>query len=57
MMIKSPLFSLARHYGLSDEELDFIMNYDVEYRMSASTEGDGRGMNKILIAVKYKDYY
>jgi hypothetical protein len=27
---------LARHYGLSDEELDFIINYDIKYRMGAS---------------------
>jgi len=27
---------LARHYGLSAEELDFIINYDVKYRMGAS---------------------
>ncbi|MBM3146005.1 MAG: SAM-dependent methyltransferase, partial [Chloroflexi bacterium] len=27
--------ALARHYGLSDEELDFIINYDVKYRMGA----------------------
>jgi hypothetical protein len=24
---------LARHYGFTDEELDFIINYDVKYRM------------------------
>jgi len=24
---------LARHYGLTTEELDFIMNYDIKYRM------------------------
>jgi hypothetical protein len=28
--------ALARHYGLSAEELDFIINYDVKYRMGAS---------------------
>ncbi len=27
--------ALARHYGLSDEELDFIINYDVKYRMGS----------------------
>ncbi|MBN8656499.1 MAG: Eco57I restriction-modification methylase domain-containing protein [Anaerolineae bacterium] len=27
---------LVRHYGLSDEELDFIINYDVKYRTGAS---------------------
>lgn len=24
---------LARHYGFTDEELDFILNYDIKYRM------------------------
>ena len=24
---------LAKHYGFTDEELDFIINYDVKYRM------------------------
>ena len=24
---------LAKHYGLTDEELDFIINYDIRYRM------------------------
>ena len=24
---------LARHYGFADEELDFIINYDIKYRM------------------------
>jgi len=28
--------ALARHYGLSAEELDFIIHYDVKYRMGAS---------------------
>jgi len=30
--------ALAHHYGLSDEELDFIINYDVKYRMGAELE-------------------
>ena len=30
--------ALARHYGLSDEELDFIINYDVKYRMGAELD-------------------
>ena len=25
---------LARHYGFTEEELDFIINYDIKYRMS-----------------------
>jgi hypothetical protein len=24
---------LAQHYGFTDEELDFILNYDIKYRM------------------------
>jgi hypothetical protein len=24
---------LAAHYGFTDEELDFIINYDIKYRM------------------------
>jgi hypothetical protein len=34
--------ALAAHYGFTDEELDFIINYDIKYRMgSAEAEGDG----------------
>jgi hypothetical protein len=29
---------LARHYGFTDEELDFIINYDIKYRMGQDTE-------------------
>jgi hypothetical protein len=32
--------TLGRHLGLTDEELDFIINYDVKYRLSAAAEGD-----------------
>ena len=28
---------LAQHYGFSDEELDFIINYDIKYRMGRDT--------------------
>jgi hypothetical protein len=31
---------LARHYGLTAEELDFIINYDIKYRMGAVLEGE-----------------
>ncbi len=32
---------LAKHYGFTDEELDFIINYDIKYRMGQeSGEGD-----------------
>ena len=27
---------LARHYGFTDEELDFIINYDIKYRLGRS---------------------
>jgi hypothetical protein len=30
---------LAEHYGFTDEELDFIINYDIKYRMGAE-EGE-----------------
>jgi hypothetical protein len=33
--------ALVRHYGLSDEELDFIINYDVKYRMGVSAGEEG----------------
>ena len=30
---------LALHYGFTEEELDFIINYDIKYRMGVDTEG------------------
>jgi hypothetical protein len=32
---------LADHFGLTEQELDFIINYDIKYRMGRNTEGDG----------------
>lgn len=29
---------LAEHYGLSDSELDFIVNYDIKYRLGAEAD-------------------
>lgn len=29
---------LARHYDFTDEELDFIINYDIKYRMGRDSE-------------------
>ena len=29
---------LAQHYGFTDEELDFIINYDIKYRMGKQLE-------------------
>jgi hypothetical protein len=31
---------LAKHYGFTDEELDFIINYDIKYRMGRGDEED-----------------
>jgi len=31
---------LAGHYGFTAEELDFIINYDIKYRMGRETEGE-----------------
>ena len=31
---------LARHYGFTEEELDFIINYDIKYRMGGGAEDD-----------------
>jgi hypothetical protein len=30
--------ALARNYGFTEEELDFIINYDIKYRMGATSE-------------------
>ncbi len=32
---------LAKHYGFTDEELDFIINYDIKYRMGRESEEGG----------------
>jgi len=31
---------LAQHYGFSEEELDFIINYDIKYRMGRELDSD-----------------
>ena len=31
---------LAQHYDFRNEELDFIINYDIKYRMGRDTEED-----------------
>jgi len=31
---------LARHYGFTEEELDFIINYDIKYRMGRDAESE-----------------
>lgn len=32
---------LAKHYGFTDEELDFIINYDIKYRMGDELNSEG----------------
>jgi hypothetical protein len=31
---------LAKHYDFTDEELDFIINYDIKYRMGQNGKDD-----------------
>ena len=31
---------LAQHYGFTEEELDFIINYDIKYRMGAGSDSN-----------------
>ncbi|GAB4210716.1 MAG: hypothetical protein OHK0022_44270 [Roseiflexaceae bacterium] len=31
---------IQKHYGFTDEELDFLVNYDIKYRMTQDTDGD-----------------
>ena len=31
---------LAQHFGFTHEEVDFILNYEIKYRMGRDTEGD-----------------
>ncbi len=31
---------LARHFSFTEEELDFIINYDIKYRMGRDAEGE-----------------
>ena len=31
-------YVLAQHYGFTDEELDFIINYDIKYRMGRNSD-------------------
>jgi hypothetical protein len=34
---------LARHYGFTEAELDFIINYDIKYRMGKDAESGAEG--------------
>ena len=33
--------ALAEHHGSANEELDFIINYDIKYRMGDAQEEEG----------------
>ncbi len=37
---------LAKHYGFTDEELDFIINYDIKYRMGLSGAAEDKEEEK-----------
>jgi hypothetical protein len=37
---------LAQHYGFTEEELDFIINYDIKYRMGKVLFGEENGRKK-----------
>ncbi len=32
--------TLAKHYSFTDEQLDFIINYDIKYRMGQDSGGE-----------------
>jgi hypothetical protein len=34
---------LAKHYGFTDEELDFILNYDIKYRLGLDGSEEEHG--------------
>jgi hypothetical protein len=36
---------LAAHYGFTGEELDFIISYDIKYRMGRDAETTGDSLN------------
>jgi uncharacterized tellurite resistance protein B-like protein len=31
---------LAKHYGLTEEELDYIINYGIKYRIGSKLKGE-----------------
>ena len=37
-IIDEIVIALAKHYGFTAEELDFIINYDIKYRMGKELE-------------------
>ena len=43
---------LAEHYGFTDEELDFIINYDIKYRMGLETSFEENTNDLLKLAAK-----
>ena len=43
---------LAEHYGFTDEELDFIINYDIKYRMGLKTSFEENSSDLLKLAAK-----
>ncbi|HVX28290.1 MAG TPA: DNA methyltransferase [Parafilimonas sp.] len=41
---------LAKHFQLDAEELDFIINYDIKYRVSADAESEETNEDQLVIA-------
>ena len=31
-------YALAKHYGFTEEELDYIINYDIKYRLGIGSD-------------------
>ena len=47
---------LAKHYGLTDEELDFIINYDIKYRMGLKAFFEANTNTNDLLELAAKVY-
>ena len=44
--------ALAAHYGLTEEELDFIINYDIKYRMGLEASSKANTNDLLKLAAK-----
>jgi hypothetical protein len=40
LLIGKTVKVLAKHYCFTEEELDFIINYDIKYRIGGELEGE-----------------
>jgi methylase of polypeptide subunit release factors len=43
---------LAKHYSFSDEELDFVLNYEIKYRMGLKTSSKANTNDLLKLAAK-----